>query len=112
LPGTTFSHPKQRGDYDSKATAAMTLNELDHWIAEYIVSVYHGKLHRGIMTAPLQRWTATILGDKQSAGNGMPSRPLDEERIRLDFMPFVERTIQQHGIVIKQRLSMMTYYAA
>jgi putative transposase len=100
LPGTTFSHPKQRGDYDSKATAAMTLNELDHWIAEYIVSVYHGKLHRGIMTAPLQRWTATILGDKQSAGNGMPSRPLDEERIRLDFMPFVERTIQQHGIVI------------
>lgn len=25
LPGTTFSHPKQRGDYDSKATAAMTL---------------------------------------------------------------------------------------
>ena len=33
LPGTTFSSPAQRGDYDSQATAALTLAELNKWLA-------------------------------------------------------------------------------
>ena len=48
LPGATFSHPRQRGKYDSDATATMTLRELECWLTEYIVSVYHMKIHRGI----------------------------------------------------------------
>ncbi|EIX1764644.1 hypothetical protein MJ718_004253, partial [Cronobacter sakazakii] len=29
LPGTTFSNPDQRGDYDSENKAALTLRELE-----------------------------------------------------------------------------------
>jgi putative transposase len=31
LPGTTFSNTAQRGDYDSDATACLTLAELERW---------------------------------------------------------------------------------
>jgi putative transposase len=58
LPGATFSSPQQRGSYDSEAKAVMTLGELERWLTEYIVGVYHAKRHRGIGTSPLQRWTA------------------------------------------------------
>ena len=32
LPGTTFSNPDQRGDYDSENKAALTLRELERWL--------------------------------------------------------------------------------
>jgi len=93
LPGTTFSNPTQRGQYDPEKASAMTMSELEKWLAEYIVGIYHDKLHRGIMTSPLQRWTA----DGKRIGRDLL---WDEDRIRLDFMPFVERTIQPHGVVV------------
>jgi hypothetical protein len=58
LPGATFSSPQQRGNYDSDATAVMTLREIERWLTEYIVGVYHAKQHRGIQTS-LQRWKLT-----------------------------------------------------
>jgi len=100
LPGATFSNPTQRGRYDSEASAVMTLGELEQWLTEYIVGVYHVKQHRGIRTSPLQRWTAGVFGDEHGVGIGMVARPTDAERIRLDFMPFVERTIRPIGVAI------------
>jgi putative transposase len=100
LPGATFSNPQERGSYDSEARAVMTLGELERWLTEYIVGVYHAKRHRGIGTSPLQRWTAGVFGDERESGTGVIDRPTNEERIRLDFMPFVERTVQAYGIAI------------
>jgi putative transposase len=101
LPGATFSNPKHRGDYDAEASAVLTLDELERWLTEYIVCVYHAKGHRGIGTSPLQRWTAGIVGDEHHIGRGSIERPTDEERIRLDFLPFVERTVQPNGVAIE-----------
>lgn len=100
LPGATFSNPSQRGRYDSEAAAVLTLSELEHWLTEYVVCVYHAKRHRGIDTSPLQRWTAGVFGDEEHPGRGVINRPTDEERIRLDFLPFVERTVQPTGVSI------------
>ncbi len=33
---------------------------------------------------------------------GLPNRPTDEQRLRLDMMPFVERTIQPYGVQIDE----------
>ena len=77
----------------------MTLGEIERRLTEYIVGVYHAKRHRGIGTTPLQRWTAGVFGDGRGGGGGI-DRPTNEERIRLDFMPFVERTVQAYGIAI------------
>jgi putative transposase len=100
LPGATFSSPKQRGTYDSDATAVMTLREIERWLTEYMVGVYHAKQHRGIQTSPLQRWTAGVIGDPESGGANPQRRPSDEQRFRLDFLPFVERTVQPYGVTI------------
>jgi hypothetical protein len=78
----------------------MTLGELERWLTEYIVGVYHAKRHRGIGTSPLQRWTSGVFGDAHDGGTGVIDRPANEERIRLDFLPFVERTVQAYGISI------------
>ena len=77
LPGTTFSNPKKRGDYDSDASAVMTLEELEAWIAEYVTGVYHAKLHKGIGTTPLARWTEAIFGDAKQPAYGVAARPVD-----------------------------------
>ncbi len=95
LPGATFSHPRQRGEYDSEATAVLTLRELELWLTEYLVSVYHLRHHRGIRTSPLQKWTAGISGNERGQ-----AVVFDAERIRLDFLPYVERTIQPIGVAI------------
>jgi putative transposase len=101
LPGATFSNPRQRGKYDSDATATMTLRELEHWFTEYVVSVYHIKLHRGIGMTPLGRWSAALPADSGGRNSSdILSLPSAQERIRLDFLPFVERMIQPIGVVI------------
>jgi putative transposase len=91
LPGATFSNPKQRGNHDSEASAVLTIDELERWLTDYIVCVYHAKRHRGIGTSPLHRWTVGIFGDERAPGRGAIDRPTDEEQIRLDFLPFVGR---------------------
>jgi hypothetical protein len=78
----------------------MTLRDIERWLTEYIVGVYHAKQHRGIQTSPLQRWTAGVIGDPESGGANPQRRPSDEQRFRLDFLPFVERTVQPYGVAI------------
>jgi putative transposase len=41
-----------------------------------------------------------VFGDERDSGTGVIDRPTNEDRIRLDFMPFVERTVQAYGIAI------------
>lgn len=100
LPGTTFSNPRERKHYDSEKKATMTLVELDKWMAEYIVNVYHKKLHKGIGTSPLQKYREGIFGSSSEVGIGLPSRIIDERKLRLDFLPFFERSILRYGVLI------------
>ena len=58
LPGTTFSNPAQRGDYDSDATAALTLPELQRWLA-LAVAAYHGQVHEALSRPPGAVWPST-----------------------------------------------------
>jgi putative transposase len=98
-PGSTFSNPASRGDYDSEAHAAMTLSEFETWFAVLCVEAYHQKPHSGIGMPPIAKWQEGILGTNKKPGIGMPQRILDEQRLKLDLMPFETRTVQQYGIV-------------
>jgi len=98
LPGTTFNSPAQRGEYDAEAKARMTLRELQHWLLNLIVGVYHNKEHDGIGCAPIIRWRHGLAG-REPAGPGLPGSNIDARRLRLDFLPFSERTVQPKGIV-------------
>jgi putative transposase len=98
LPGATFASPNQRGEYDAEAKAKMTLRELQHWLLNLIVGVYHNKEHDGIGCPPLVRWTHGLAG-KEPSGPGLAGSNIDPRRLRLDFLPFSERTVQPEGIV-------------
>jgi putative transposase len=100
LPGATFSSPAERGEYNSDRNAAMTLVEFERYFAEYITGVYHQQLHSGIGTSPLQRWRDTVLGTKNTPPAGIPPKPVDENRLRLDFLPTVQRSIQDYGVEV------------
>jgi putative transposase len=102
LPGSTFSNPQERGQYDSEQRAALTLAEFERWLAILIVEVYHQRLHRELGTTPLQKYEEGIFGTHERPGRGLPDRCLDETRLRLDLMPYEERTVQAHGIVIDE----------
>jgi putative transposase len=102
LPGTTFSNPAQRGAYDADKKAALTLSEFERWLAWDITEIYHQRVHRELGTPPITRYTEEIFGTAERPGCGLPDRLLDEARLRLDLMPYEERTVQRSGITIDE----------
>jgi putative transposase len=102
LPGTTFSGPKEKGSYNSEKEAAMTLSELEEWLAVFITQVYHQRVHSELRTSPIKCYEEGLIGTKDRPGIGLPDRVSDEDRLRLDFMPHLERTIQPRGVVVDE----------
>ncbi len=100
LPGTTFSKISERKNYNSEKKAALTLPEFEKWLTTFIVNVYHKRVHKGIGTSPLDKYTEGIFGSSKIQGVGLPSKLLDERKVKLDFLPFVTRTIQEYGVKI------------
>src|SRR5699024_3988202 len=108
LRGTTFSNIKEKDDYDAEKNAALTLDEFEKWFLTYITKVYHLSIHSGIERTPTKQWEIGIFGDSFSDGIGIPSLPVDETTLKLDFMPSFERTIQSSGV----RIDGLHYYDA
>lgn len=92
LPGSTFSNIKDRGDYDSVVNSAMTLDELEQWLALEITR-YHAAQHRTLGIPPITAW-------QEACGRrDIPLRqPYDMEGFRIDFLPSVERMVRRDGI--------------
>ncbi|MBS0657263.1 MAG: DDE-type integrase/transposase/recombinase [Verrucomicrobia bacterium] len=100
LPGTTFSNPKDRGEYPSEQRAALTLDELERLILDWIVNIYHRRGHKGLGgKPPIQVWEDGLLAGA-GLGLGLPMRHTAPDRIRLAFLPFVQRTVQPYGVMI------------
>lgn len=98
LPGTTFSNVQDRLDYDSEAKAAMTLPEFERWLANLILGAYHNRVHSEIGCPPIKRYTDGILGDEHRPGVGSFPIVQDPQRLRMDFLPLEQRTIQPTGV--------------
>lgn len=107
LPGSTFSNPQEKGEYDSEAKAALTLSEFESWLATYIVDVYHQKVHSMIKMTPMTRYRKGIFGDSERPGAGLPPKITDEDKLKLDLMPYELRTIQDYGV----RIDDIYYYS-
>lgn len=100
LQGSTFSNPKERGQYDSEGKAVFTIKEIEKWIAEFIVNFYHKTVHSEIGMTPEKKFEIGILGNDETPGTGLPDiiDKEESERIRITLLPFVERTVQKDGI--------------
>jgi putative transposase len=100
LPGTTFSNIKQKGEYDSAKKASLTLEELEVWLVEIITGVYHQQVHNSILCSPIKKFEEGVFGNDETPGVGLPDQIIEESKLKLDFMPYVERTVQSYGISI------------
>jgi putative transposase len=100
LPGTTFSDVRAKGDWKPEDTAALTLDEIERWLAHAIAGVYHHDLHRGIGTTPVAAWERGILGDGQVSGRGMPTAIDDSRRFLIDFLPMERRLVRREGVFL------------
>lgn len=101
LPGTTKSNVQDKGkDYDAEKNAALTLTELETWLANFIVNNYHQRLHSEIFTSPIAKYKQGVFGDDGVLPSGLPPRIQDEMSFKLDFLPFDTRTVQSYGIQI------------
>lgn len=108
LKGTTFSNVKEKLDYDSEGRACLTLAELELWFTLYIVYVYHNNKHAGICDfPPIQRYAQCVFGTDEELGVGLPEPIDNEDKLRLDFMPFEYKSVQRHGIT----WDYISYYA-
>ena len=103
LPGTTYSNPKEKGEYDSEAKAVMTIKELEAWVTNFIVREYHNRPHDGLnKMTPMKKYEIGILGDETTPGTGLPDiiQGDDAIKLKLSLLPMVERTVQRNGVTI------------
>jgi len=106
LPGTTFSNATERGDYKPHDEAKLTFSELETYITNYVIGHYLVDFHSGIRRPPIKRYEAGLLGDGVLVGRGMPEPEKNPFRMRLDFLPMTQRTVQSYGVAWDD----ITYY--
>lgn len=107
VPGTTFSNTQQRKGYDSEKEAVCTMKEVEAYLVEFIVNNYHQRSHSQLQEAsPTRIWQQGIVGTSERPGIGAMPIVGDPGRIRMDFLPYFEITIQRSGV----RLENVFYY--
>ena len=92
LPGTTFASVADKGAYDSQSKAALTLPELERWLALQI-GVYHHSVHSSLGSPPINVWKGALDRLKQAI-----RQPPSREQFFIDFLPGEKRTLQRDGI--------------
>ena len=92
LPGTTFSNPTERGDYDSMGKAILTLGELERWLV-LAVAHYHGTVHGTLRQMPTARWA-------QGVPVGAPPAVAHPKAFLVDFLPVIRRKLTRTGFAI------------
>ncbi|HUW54546.1 MAG TPA: Mu transposase C-terminal domain-containing protein, partial [Rhodanobacter sp.] len=95
LPGATQRDVRERGDYDSEKTSAMTLSEFRAWFVNEIVTQYHLRLHRVLGHAPIIEW------EDATKEHGLPEtipacwQPFE---VLATFLPSTFRRVHRYGI--------------
>ena len=103
LPGSTGSNLKERKGLDSENKAILTLSEFETLLTTFIVDIYHQRRHSALnMSSPVERFQQGVFGNAEMPGTGLPAKITDEERLRIDFLPFEERSVQPYGVVIDE----------
>jgi len=92
LPGTTFSNPGQRGDYNSLKQACITLSDLDQILHLFLLDIYAENFHRGLQDIPARRW------EKLTQNGFFPRVPTSAAELHIFLGRVVYRTIQPYGI--------------
>lgn len=98
LPGATGISSKDRKTRQPEKQAALTLQELERWLAVEIAQRYHHSEHRGLHGAtPASTWTAL---SQTSPPRRLPPSPDEALKFLIHFMPVQPRTVQADGLTL------------
>ena len=92
LPGTTFSNPQKRGDYDSAKQACVYLSEVDRIMNIFVVDIYAERFHRGLEGIPARRWEAAM------RSGFWPRVPPSAEELSILLGRISYRALQHYGV--------------
>lgn len=92
LPGTTFSNPRERGDYNSAQQACVYLSDVDRILNIFIVDIYAERFHRGLNGIPARRWEAL------TQHGFAPGLPPNAEELSILLGRTTERVVHHYGI--------------
>ena len=68
VPGTTFSNPRQRGDYKPHKEAVMTFKEVEAHLVDLICGIYHQRKHSELKRPPTKHYEDGLLGNVNRPG--------------------------------------------
>ena len=102
LPGTTFSDVRVKGNLDPEKYAAMTLEELERWLAHAIAGEYHRNVHSALDMPPLTAWEQRVQRGANLPGHADPPAVTDPRRFLIDFLPIERRLVRRDGIVLNR----------
>jgi putative transposase len=94
LPGTTGSNSMDKGAYPAEAESALTMAELERWLAIEICEHYHRRVHRSLHRSPLAAWQDAL----RQSGSGLGALPDRPQQFALSFLPFEHRTLRRDGL--------------
>jgi putative transposase len=92
LPGTTFSNPVARGDYDSVSQACVYLSEVDKLLHIFLLDIYAEHFHRGLDGIPARRWNERV------EHGFAPALPPRSEDLLILLGRTATRVVQHYGI--------------
>ena len=101
VPGTKFSNPVERGEYDSEGRSIFTLGEFEAFFTEFLVNDYQLREHSGDgmdKSVPLLKWKQGVFEGDVMPPTGLPERPSDPLKLRISLMPFDHRTVRNGTI--------------
>ena len=102
LPGATGSNIRERKGLAPENKAILTLSEFETLLTTFIVDIYHQRRHSALNMSPVERFQQGVFGNAEMPGTGLPAKITDEDRLRIDFLPFEERSVQPYGVVIDE----------
>jgi putative transposase len=96
LPGTVFSNPSERGQYESENLASIDFETLVHLVTKWIVEVYANTLHRGIGMTPLQKWN---IGERER----IIEYPAEPAQMDVIIGHTAERRVFHYGVEVNNQ---------
>lgn len=110
LPGTTFSNPIDKGEYNSSKVAQLTLEQLKQYVDTWIHDVYHKSIHHTTGRSPIIMWQDAIEDIRPSFLTDIDAkilcrrpveRSINHGQVRVDGLSYFSHaltTLQAQGI--------------
>ena len=94
IAGTTFSNPRERGDYPAEQLACITLGDLNAMVTKWIVDCYHQRPHQGLSDrAPASVWL-------EGEADRTPRLPVDLDELECILSNRVSPRLHHYGVEV------------